>query len=308
MAQHFFDMRIGKPGNWPSMLKGEVASYNEAQSIGNFTSEGFQISSISNSHKTLLCGITPAANVDIVHRVSYSTRTANTDFTNTGMAAVAARASGVSASGRPSNCYYATLNATTSASSNGDALILYKIVSGTQTVIHATQNVISDLPSLMEAKQTDVYIRLNCNGTNIRAKAWKVSDAEPASWQREAVDSDLASGDAGVIYHGYGLEMVSKFVSVGTGSDNAPFSYPGGNRIVTGTLLKPDNSPADGYLVRCYHRETGCLLGETLANLSGAFTFSLPIPITEKVYCVGVDQLGNSWNAPIKDLIQPVSP
>lgn len=308
MAQFFYDMRIGKPGNWPSMLKGEVANYNEAQSIGNFTSEGFQISSISNSHKTLLCGIAPVADIDIIHRVSYSTRVANSSFTNTGMAAVVARASGVPLSGRPSNCYYATLNGSDSVSSNGNALILQKIVGGTQTALIPSQAVISNLPSLTEAKQIDVYIRLNCNGTNIRAKAWKVGDAEPASWQREAVDSDLASGDAGVIYHGYNLEMVSKFVSVGTGSDNAPFSYPGGNRIIAGTLLKPDSSPAEGYLVRCYHRETGALLGETLANSIGAFTFSFPISTDEKVYCVGVDQLGNTWNAPIKDLISPVTP
>lgn len=306
MAQHFFDLSIGKNGNWPALFRGELAEYNEEHSIGNFVSGGFQISSISNFHKSLLCGLASVADVDVIHRVSYSTRTISSNFVNNGMASLVARASGILESDRPSNCYYATLNGSTSPGENGNSLIIYKIVDGTQTSLTASQSVITGLPSLMEAKQTDVYIRLQCVGTTIRAKAWKVTDSEPGIWQRQATDSDLATGDVGVIYHGYGLEMVSKFVSVGTDGDPAPTSFPGGNRLVSGTLLKPDSSPAEDYLVRCYHRESGALLGETLSNSIGAFSFSLPISENEKVYCVGVDQLGNTWNAPIKDLISPV--
>lgn len=308
MAQHFFDLSIGKDANWPYLLKGESAEYNESVSIGNFVKDGFQISSISNYHCSILAGIGEVADVDVIQRVSYSTRVPTSTYNNTGMAVVVARASGVGVTGRPSNCYYAALNANTSATLNGKDLIIYKIVDGVQTSLTSSGSVITSLPSLIEAKQTDVYIRLNCSGSTIRAKAWKVTDPEPASWQCVVTDTSLAGGDVGVIYSGYGLEMVSKWLSVGTGTDSAPLSYPGGNRIIAGTLLKPNGSPADGYLVRCYHRATGVLLGEMLSNTLGAYSFSLPISTDEKVYCLGIDQLGNTWQAPIKDLISPVLP
>lgn len=308
MAQHFFDLSIGKPGEWPYFFKGEKSIYEENTMLVRYQNDGVLISSQDSLHKSNLLGLGNVSDFDIIYRTSFSGRAASQSYTNTGPNTIVARASGINASGRPRNCYYAAINANISQSSNGSSIILYKIVDGTQTSLTTSQSVISSIPSIATAKQNDVMVRFQGVGSNLRVKAWRADTDEPSSWQQSIIDSSHATGDVGVIHHGFELEYVSRWISVGTNGDSAPSSYPGGNRVVAGTLLKPDGSPADGYIVRCYHRATGVMLGEVLSNAIGAFNFSLPIPATEKVYCVGVDQLGNTWNAPIKDLIAPVSP
>ena len=160
------------------------------------------------------------------------------------------------------------------------------------------------------SKAVPIWIRYGINGTNIRVKTWNDGASEPASWDQTWTDSSISAagyfgfGMIGMSGTGYTSSAGRRYkvfqLSFGTGADAAPSSL---SRVVAGTLLKPDGGAANGYLVRCYSRVTGALLGETLSNSIGSFSFT--VAYTDKVYCVGIDQLGNSWNAPVKDLITP---
>lgn len=185
-----------------------------------------------------------------------------------------------------------------------------RIYDSTNTSSNLAASSTSYLPTKSDPAlvRSSLYIRVNVNGTTIRARAWFDGDAEPATWGVTATDSKYAGpGLAGIQLQQTRDGRVYEFISIGTDGDSAPMSYPGGNRTVAGVVKKPNGDDAVGYQVRCYHRDTGFLLAETISAALGSFEFSLPIPSSEPVYCVAIDQLGNEWNAPIRDLIQPSS-
>lgn len=193
--------------------------------------------------------------------------------------------------------------------SDGGRRLFFRNQTAATTITTAT--VLSEVVGAISVYDTifkTAIMRLSVSDGQCRFKAWWDGETEPVSWYASAPYTiNSANKSAGIILPVYGGMVEIDFLSIGTDGDVAPLSYPGGNRIVSGTLLKPNGSPANGYIVRCYHRETGGMLGEMLSNEVGAFNFSLPISTTEKVYCVGVDQVGNTWNAPMKDLISPVA-
>lgn len=196
------------------------------------------------------------------------------------------------------------------SANNGGRRALFRNVNSQTTILStALLSEVVGAVSVYDTILKTAVMRLSISDGQCRCKLWWDGETEPANWASSAAYTVVPGNiSAGIILPVYGGSVEVDFISVGTDGDSAPLSYPGGNRIVAGTLLKPDGSPADGYIVRCYHRVTGVMLGEVLSNAIGAFNFSLPISQSEKVYCVGVDQLGNTWNAPIKDLIAPVSP
>lgn len=164
----------------------------------------------------------------------------------------------------------------------------------------------SYLPSktpLQLVKQS-LFIRANFSGTSLKARAWFDDVSEPSTWGIEITNSAYTSGKIGILIQKTDDGRIYDFLSIGTDGDLAPSSYPGGGSIVQGTLTRPNGAPAGGYIVRCYHRATGCILGEVLSEPSGDFLFS--VNTKDEVYCLGVDQLGNVWNAAIKDMIDPV--
>ena len=303
MAQFFYDLSICKPNKWPygfqdvelpekssvaPSAKGHLLSGFAAASTYRFNS----IDQVSNDSDVLYVGTNDLMKQTVA-------------FANSGPVCIFARGSGpLAGTGRPPTCYYATVNSLTDGI--GRTLRIYKLVAtDDSTQIGVLENA---FPVADMDQSKLIAVRLNCTGSLIRAKVWDFSQPEPTAWGITVTDTAIASGRPGMVYSlREGLTRRVSF-SFGTNGDSAPSSYPGGNRVVAGTLLKPDGSPADGYIVRCYHRATGIMLGEVLSNAIGAFNFSLPISQSEKVYCVGVDQLGNTWNAPIKDLIAPVSP
>lgn len=197
------------------------------------------------------------------------------------------------------------IDAPSAGANGGGRRIILRNQSATNTIYSGT--VLSNRGETRnELLNNDVYLRLQVSGGQARARVWWADEAEPTTWAGSgAFVPTPANTTCGIIAPVYGGAARLDFVSVGTDGDPAPLEYPGGNRQVVGVVRKPDNSFAAGYIVRCYHRNTGCLLGEMLSDENGAFLFSLPIPETEHVYCLAVDQLGNSWNAPIKDLINP---
>lgn len=311
MAQYFLDLSIGQSGKWPALLRGNASAYNDAEMntapIKKSWGSGVLIKGLGSNYKTINAGLGSFTDVDIVCKSTLSSIPPASNAFSGGTICIFARGDGsFTGEDRPNNCYLAAINCNTNLASNGSILSTYKVVSGSLTSLVFNVPVLSGLPSAELAHEVPVFVRFQCIGTSIRCKVWKHPDSEPGSWAIDTTDSTFAAGQVGISYPNNKQEFISSFLSIGTGGDPAPLSYPGGERTIAGTLLEPDSLPADGYIVRCYHRESGVLLGETLSNALGAFGFSLPISEDEKVYCVGVDQLGNTWNAPIKDLLSPV--
>jgi hypothetical protein len=311
MAQYFYDMTICKPGEWPVFFKGNrptLGSAVRAMGVNKGTPSPYfsQIKdNTETTHYVPTFGLN-VANVEVL--VKYKIPpfgSLSGSFNNTGPVGVFVRCTTGAFTSRPPTSYYC---ASGSTEAGYDDLALYKVDSPnslSQTSV-ATQAGTISIPSFPGNIQLFAFMRMRINGTTLQVKHWLSSNSEPGTWNIDTTDASIsASGDVGVYFSGYMGEVGISFVSIGTDGDAAPSSYPGGNRMVAGTVLDPTGGAAEGYLVRCYHRETGVIIGETLSIAGGAFSFSLPIPETEKVYCLAVDQLGNSWNAPINDLIEP---
>ena len=148
------------------------------------------------------------------------------------------------------------------------------------------------------------FLRLKVNGNQAMARAWWEGHAEPASWSMTGTYTAIAGrSKAGIICTG--LASLSDFSFVGLGTDGSP--APSSNaRKVTGTVRTPEGNLAVGYVVNCYLRSSGVMLATTLTDSGGTYTFALNT--TEKVFVLAIDQLGNSWNSPMKDLILPITP
>lgn len=151
------------------------------------------------------------------------------------------------------------------------------------------------------ALDTWSYMRFRINAGRAQARAWWEGQSEPGSWSIDGAYTHLPGrGKMGVVLQGYGNLAEIAWVGVGTEGEAAPSSPV---NYVAGTLRTPSNALAAGYVARCYRRSTGQLLGEAITDSNGQF--EIPIGTTDDVTIVGIDQLGDSWNAPAKDLILP---
>lgn len=310
MTQYFYDLSITDRSGKPVIPKGPASPSWQNSNVkvgkvnGLFAQLGFK-SGGADAELGLAAGI-DATNVEALLKTSVSFYNYGTDYSNTGGAAFFLRAQNSQwSNARATNGYYFALNGAGSLSLHARTLRVYSyadnaygslnVTGGTQMSAHTSS-----------AFDEFYYLRVRAQGSQLMAKAWHESESEPSGWMLSTTDSTFAGSGDVFINFARGSAYCVPFFSVGTDGDSAPLSYPGGNRVISGILKKPDGTPAEGYLVRCYHRATGMLLDETLSSSSGGFVFSLPIPSTEQVYCLAIDQLGNSWNAPIKDLIAPI--
>lgn len=161
--------------------------------------------------------------------------------------------------------------------------------------------------ALQWATNEDTCMRVNVTGSTVRAKVWYQWKSEPEGWQiEEAVMGMADTGKIGIRLIGNGSGTLLKSISVGTDGDPAPEYDEAGPRRVAGIVNLPDKSPAAGYRVLCHHRQTGALLAEQLTEEDGSFDFWIyGLGPDDKVYCIAIDQLGNSMRAPIKDMITP---
>ena len=160
------------------------------------------------------------------------------------------------------------------------------------------------------SRESPVWLRAGVSGSTIRMKSWADGQPEPAGWELERTDTNITAagvfffGIRGASGSGFGPTAGTKYrifqLSFGTDGDSAPSSV---SLTVTGSLTTPSATIAVGYIVRCYNRDTGALLDETMTDASGNFSFT--VSSEDRVYCMAVDQLGNMWNAPIRDLITP---
>lgn len=190
-------------------------------------------------------------------------------------------------------------------------LIVYRMDSSNGRI--AVQTAAEALPvpdgDIEDVVYETTLMRVSVTDSTIKARVWYDSNEEPETWHVDAIISGLAaSGKIGIRISESESYTLLKYISIGTEGDPAPTESPAQGRYVSGIVNLPDKSPADGYIVRCHHRESAALLAETLSDEDGSFYFDqLTVGAADKVYCVAIDQLYNSLRAPIKDLITPVA-
>lgn len=149
------------------------------------------------------------------------------------------------------------------------------------------------------------WARVRNVGNQLQLKMWNDGVAEPSNWTTYSSNVVTAAGKIALGWAGANNRIKRLYqLGVGTDGDAAPSALPGGPRTVSGTVRTPSGDLAAGYIVRCYARSTGVLLDETLTDAGGTYSFSLTF--TGKVTCLAIDQLGNAWNAPVKDLVNPI--
>jgi hypothetical protein len=307
MAQFFYDYSvIDKGKKKPVMAKAvtvDMAAVSDIGPVGSVdtdTGSGFLWQTNRDTGSTFTLGVGENfGDCEILYKCR-PVRLAWVTFTNTGVG-FAFRSSGLDGgTGRPNDGYYLAFG----TGQNTDGVIrlqLFSTVANSQTTIAN----VACLPSANDETEskTDVYIRALISGSDIKARAWVHTETEPATWDIEETDTDHTSGDIGALLHSHGFGQVVYFLSVGTGGDPAPLIPPAGGTVVSGTLQTPASAPAAGYVVRCYHRDSGAIVGDTLSDGSGNFTMTIALPTSESVYCLAIDQLGNTWGADIKDIV-----
>src|SRR5690606_7951569 len=109
-------------------------------------------------------------------------------------------------------------------------LVIHKLLNGSTSTLGST--------AFSFSTEVWYWLRLRCEGTDIKAKVWEDGDPEPG-WMIEETDSDISSGYAGVENITSG--MAYQFIGVGTGGsddpdqDLTPAPARPGNVISTGT-------------------------------------------------------------------------
>lgn len=310
MAQYYYDLSIADANGIPAMPKGPRSpNFDNGNAKFGLVNGYFAQLGVTRGGTDAELGLAAgvnAATVEALCKASVSLYNYGADYNNSGGVAFFLRAQGAQWSGgRAKNGYYFALNGAASQSAHSRKLRVYTYenggygaldVGGSKDMIAPTGEIFTDF----------FFFRVRAEGTTLSAKAWKETEQEPAAWMLSTTNATFTGAGDVFLGLGRGCAFAVPFFSVGTDGDPAPTAFPGGNRTVAGTLRKPDNSTAAGYIVRCHHRATGALLGQTLSDAAGQFVFSIPLATTEPVYCLAIDQLGNSWAAPIKDFINPV--
>lgn len=154
--------------------------------------------------------------------------------------------------------------------------------------------------SLNNRSRYFIYTRVKIAGNNIKARSWVENMTEPATWGINVDRADMPStGYIGICVDSWIEGRVIDFMAIGTDGDlppNSPTLYN-----IAGTLLNPDSTPAVNKKVRIYDKQTGALIGETMTDSLGEYGFAYPIPPTNLLQIVGVDQDDNEWKPPIHE-------
>lgn len=305
MAQYFYNLSFFNPEK-PETLLGGLANRAEGRLARSERGIEKIVRFYSDGSSAYILSAEVTDEIEMLYKCSKSCTSGSISYSNLGAVILLAMVDvdGDFARGIPRNCYYYCTNTDTGSSNNRNTRQL-KVVNGTQTGIgDVVSNALLAENKSKPYYEQMVYMRLKVANGVVYCKVWDEGTTEPANWQQQINDTSLTSGHWGILFHGYNQRYVAEWLAVGTDGDSPV--VPGLSEI-GGTLLLPDDTPADGYLVRCYHRKTGTLIGETLTDEAGKFSFSLLIDPNDKVQVVAIDQLGNSWNAPFRDLITPVS-
>jgi len=187
-----------------------------------------------------------------------------------------------------------------------DGSYIRKVQGGTTSNLSGS----SGTGGITRVSQKICWTRFRAAGSTLTIRSWQDGTAEPSTWPHTVTDSSItAAGKLTLGITGMGklppsFRMNRIFqIGIGTNTDVAPSAPLITGRGVSGQVTTPTGAIAAGYLVRCYSRKSDVLLAEGLTNASG--NYSLSVNYGGQVYVLAVDQLGNTWNVPIKDLITP---
>lgn len=312
MAQYFFDFADMVAGS--AAPPGWVHAWPANQNVGFTQSFGKAVpgyldmvvrnaswTSGDNNHANFiaLAGVSAAdADVLVKHQELIST---NTTYSNTYLNAV------FRANAPTDTSFLQGHELALSGSASGTSSFIRRRLSGTSS------SGVSGSGGVDRSGGKIMWSRFRCRGTTLQIRSWLDGATEPTTWGQTVTNSEISA--AGYIAVGVlgannaaPLPRVTRIfqIGVGTDTDDAPSAMPGGARAVAGTVRTPTGDLAVGYTVRCYSRQSGALLAEGVTNSTGQYAFS--INYTGKVTCIALDQLGNLWNAPIKDLVTPTVP
>lgn len=303
MAQFYYDLSQTHPTGrrWPFVVQKPDVDSNVVTLGPNKLADGSDVFTIDVDDQDLKANLymgLQLGDFDAVLKMRRR-RNATKNFVNTGNGLYlrSDHADGYAGLG-----YYVALGAVPSSMSY---LGLYRRGDvGDVTLLMVQNGGLSSKHGSLDYGNFATFLRVSCIGSQIKARVWWEDEPEPETWPVAGTDATFSTGDIGIQIQGYSTLTDLYFLSVGTQGDSAPLAPASGPGAVAGSVKKPDGTAADGYLVRCYDRASGAQLGETLTDSSGAFAFTVPA-YAASVYCLAVDQLGNTWNAPVADLITP---
>lgn len=310
MAQHFFDLRYSAPGGTPSALKGGMVP----PGLLLFSGPTRASPSLTNSGGWLAVSHASTGWIYLDSDLEFSsgelllahkrTSVPLNAYSSTGGAVLFRASLGTEVSDVTG--YYASVGSLgTSSSSLYRHAGLYRVDDGSYTQLGANSSALATR-SFPERSELEVFTRVSVSGGTFRSRVWWEDQDEPTTWHVTATDNTYLSGKIGLVLWSDLSSYVFRFLSVGTDGDPAPMEPPGGDgpRLVQGTVFAPDDTPVgEGYSVRCYHRETGMLLGETTTSASGTFAFVLAVPQEEPLNLVAIDTVGNVWGSPSLDRV-----
>lgn len=84
--------------------------------------------------------------------------------------------------------------------------------------------------AFIHSADTDYWVRLQKNSTNVRMRIWEDGDAEPGTWTT-FTDTTLSGGYVGLYSRNGGQSSTWSYFSVGTGGDPAPSPSTGAAQI-----------------------------------------------------------------------------
>ncbi|AUC06939.1 hypothetical protein BVG18_17375 [Acinetobacter lwoffii] len=150
----------------------------------------------------------------------------------------------------------------------------------------------------------DIWFRVKVQDNALSYAIWNDDESEPLLISAGAIPVNARgtlNSNGGLIIGHYSEKtyIIVKEIRVGTDNDAAPPSNP--TTFITGTLLKPDNTPAGLCGVRVYSKKSGVLIEETTTDENGLYAIESMFPTSALVQIVGVDQDNNEWKPPIHE-------
>lgn len=301
MAKKFYDLAIASPlgGTKPAMVDSALGTDVTSTGIisaGPTASDWATYTPVSGS---------PEVIVERAYRVeTASTRTTDVRFYTAGthrnieyllkLKRLTSQASGVPtyrggglvlrASSVNTDGYYISLGSMTSA--HVQKLSISKLSGSTSTSLGTS----TTMPATTDFATGAVYrrslfLRVQAESGVIKARAWWENVDEPSTWLNATSDTTFTNGRTVIECGGYGLVTDLMFLSYDDGTTpSAPFVINSKADIVAnrrritsryfGYAGQPGNmckTPLVGATARLYHRDTGYLLDETVADTQGNF-------------------------------------
>lgn len=161
---------------------------------------------------------------------------------------------------------------------------------------------ITNPPTSFPMQPDWVNMRVRVFNDVIYAKVWKGEPyEEPLEWTGEVAGGENLEFTAASMYMSdHGATSICRYVSLGLDGERAPLPV---TRTITGQVLLPDNSPAQGSKISVLFRETSSVAVETLADVNGNFSIELVTGKNIPLQVIATDAMGNIYDNVGVDII-----